>query len=340
MLAPYDPLLRGTRSDLNSNSVITRIEHGDVCFLMMGDAELETEHQVLEHGLEPCQVLKVAHHGSAYASSNAFLEAAQPEWAAISAGRNNRYKHPAPETLRRLEKAGAKVLRTDQHGRILFESDGRDVTVAAAVNPPGSPLPAGVDHRPVGGGVASTAMASAGVNVPSSAAASGSGSGGSDKASAMTPAPAPAQSVAPTKAMVASPTPAGAEALRTRAERRLERKQQRRRLREQQRDLRRSGGTPPPVAPDSAGPTSAGNAPSGVAPAVKPSAPTPAGKFDLNTASREQLMSVPGIGPTRAEAILAYRNANGAFASLEAVDDVSGIGPATVQQIRNHAYVR
>ena len=66
-------------------------------------------------------------------------------------------------------KAGAKVLRTDQHGRSSSSpTDGR--TVAAAVNPPDAPLPAGVDHRPVGGGVASTAIASAGVNVVASAA--------------------------------------------------------------------------------------------------------------------------------------------------------------------------
>ena len=248
-----------------------------------GDAE-QTEHQVLEHGLEPCEVLKVAHHGSAYTSSNAFLEAAQPEWAAISAGRNNRYKHPAPETLRRLEKAGAKVLRTDQHGRILFESDGRDVTVAAAVNPPDAPLPAGVDHRPVGGGVASTAIASAGVNVVASAAAGGSG--GSDKSSAMTPAP----SVAPARAVVAPPTspkpsPASVSSAH-RAERRLERKQQRRRLREQRRELRRSGVTPPPVAPDSAEPTNSGTSPSSVAPVVTPPASTSGGK-SISTPRRE-----------------------------------------------------
>ena len=147
VLGPDENLISGTRSDLNSNSVITRLDHGKVCFLFMGDAELETEHRVLEHGLTPCQVLKVAHHGSAYASSKQFLEVVQPEWAAISVGRNNRYKHPAPPTVRRLENHGAKVLRTDHHGRIMFESDGRKVKVAVSVQPPDSELPDGVVHK-------------------------------------------------------------------------------------------------------------------------------------------------------------------------------------------------
>ena len=147
VLAPEDPLLTGTRSDLNSNSVIMRLQHKKVCFLLMGDAELETEHRVMERGLEPCEVLKVAHHGSRYASSKKFLEVVQPEWAAISAGRNNRYKHPAPEALRRLERAGATVLRTDLHGRVLFESNGRKVEVFVSRISDDVQLPAGVTHK-------------------------------------------------------------------------------------------------------------------------------------------------------------------------------------------------
>jgi competence protein ComEC len=147
VLAPEDPLLTGTRSDLNSNSVIMRIQHKKVCFLLMGDAELETEHRVLEQGLEPCEVLKVAHHGSRYASSKKFLTAVQPEWAAISVGRNNRYKHPAPEAVRRLERAGATVLRTDLHGRILFESNGRKVEVFASRISDDIVLPPGVTQK-------------------------------------------------------------------------------------------------------------------------------------------------------------------------------------------------
>jgi competence ComEA-like helix-hairpin-helix protein len=167
VISPYDPLLGGTRSDLNSNSVITRIDHRDICFLMMGDAELETERLVIEHGLKTCEVLKVAHHGSAHSSSRQFLELVDPEWAAISAGRRNRYKHPAPETIRRLEKAGAKVLRTDLHGRILFESNGRRVKVSVAVKPPEQPLPEGVTHKPVRTGTTATVQARPKVGAPS-----------------------------------------------------------------------------------------------------------------------------------------------------------------------------
>ena len=274
VLSPYDPLLAGTRSDLNSNSVVTRIDHRDICFLMMGDAELQTEHQVLEYGLKPCEVLKVAHHGSAHSSSKKFLDQVQPEWAAISAGRRNRYKHPAPETVRRLEKAGAKVLRTDLHGRILFESNGRRVKVAVAVNPPEHPLPAGVVHRPVGHGEAATVAARPKAVESSTAAAStvtAASEAGRVPSSRRAELPATAQAVSDAKI-----------------------------------DPGRSAG----------------------------------GKFDINTASKAQLVSVPGIGPARADAIVQYRSTHGPFPSIVAVDEVPGIGAAIVQQLQQHAVVK
>ncbi|HCH65690.1 MAG TPA: hypothetical protein DFR83_23000 [Deltaproteobacteria bacterium] len=335
VLGPHDPLLRGTRSDLNSNSVIARLEHGDVCFLMMGDAELETERQVLEHGLEPCEVLKVAHHGSAHASSTAFLEAAQPEWAAISAGRNNRYKHPAPEAVRRLEKSGATVLRTDLHGRILFESDGKRVHVAAAVNPPDAPLPDGVEHRPVGRAIANTPAAGGSTSAATAVVMDGT-------ESSTQPAAAPTAAAPPREPLVSGVSSEGAARASagetSRMERRLARREERRRSREQ-RKLARGGeartatasaaaAPPPPAVPNHTS-----------KPEATASAP-PAGKFDINTATREQLIAVPGIGPARADAILQYRTANGPFLSIAALDAVSGIGPAIVSQLQNHAFVR
>lgn len=258
VLGPEEPLLRGTRSDLNSNSVITRIDHGDVCFYMMGDAELETEHRVLEAGLGPCEVLKVAHHGSAYASSPAFLEAVQPKYAAISVGRKNRYGHPAEPTLKRLEKAGAVVLRTDLMGRVLFESNGKTVKAFVAREPE-TGLPKGVVRK------------------------------------------------VPPRAAPPPPTPPGLATAK------------------------------PEAAPKVAGTMGlerAGQAKAKVAPAT-PSA----GKFDLNAATKDQLMGIPGIGPSRADAILAYRASNGPFADVQSVTAVPGIGPATATKIAQYAEV-
>lgn len=65
-------------------------------------------------------VLKVAHHGSRYSTSETFLRTASPQLALISAGRNNSYGHPHGETLQRLEKAGCMTLQTPESGAIII----------------------------------------------------------------------------------------------------------------------------------------------------------------------------------------------------------------------------
>jgi competence protein ComEC len=76
------------------------------------------------------RILKVAHHGSRTSSSAALLEAWRPQMAVISCGRGNRFGHPAPEVLRRLEAIGATVMRTDLDGQITIETDGRSLRMA------------------------------------------------------------------------------------------------------------------------------------------------------------------------------------------------------------------
>ena len=56
---------------------------------------------------------------------------------------------------------------------------------------------------------------------------------------------------------------------------------------------------------------------------------------DLNTAGRDELLSLTGIGPVKADAILAYRKQNGGFSSVEQLLDVKGIGPKTLTKIRS-----
>jgi competence protein ComEC len=129
VIHPRATLLKGTRSDLNSNSVVIRLEHKDICFLFTGDAETPTERDMLNRGIGSCDVLKVAHHGSEHSSTAAFLRAVKPRFAAISAGENNRYGHPDPEALSRLQHADVEVHRTDQEGTITFISDGKTLTV-------------------------------------------------------------------------------------------------------------------------------------------------------------------------------------------------------------------
>ncbi len=123
LLHPAMPLLDGTRSDDNNNSTVIRLGYGRVCFLLTGDLESEGEAELIASGQAlRCPVLKVSHHGSGGATSEAFLAAVAPQVAVIQVGADNRYGHPAAGTLERL--SGARVYRTDQHGTIEFTTDG------------------------------------------------------------------------------------------------------------------------------------------------------------------------------------------------------------------------
>ena len=128
-LFPEQELLFGTRSDANSNSIVLRLEHGTVSALFTGDAEAPTEEALLHAGIQPAQILKVAHHGSEHSTSEAFLNAVAPELALISVGTDNAYGHPDHATLARLDSSGATVKRTDQHGHIRLVSNGSTFSV-------------------------------------------------------------------------------------------------------------------------------------------------------------------------------------------------------------------
>jgi beta-lactamase superfamily II metal-dependent hydrolase len=142
VLWPGGTHLKGTRSDLNSNSVVLRIDHGEDCMLLTGDAERVTEEMLVRHNLQPCDVLKVPHHGSRYSSSLPFLEALQPEIALVSVGAGNRHKHPRPEALARLERVGATLYRTDYTGHVTVVSSGHGFQVVDG-------LPAGAPRKAV-----------------------------------------------------------------------------------------------------------------------------------------------------------------------------------------------
>jgi competence protein ComEC len=110
--------------ETNDASVVVLLEHGNNRFLFPGDIDSSVESEVVARGTPvAADILKAAHHGSAYSSSEAFLTAVQPKEAIISVG-DNSYGHPANETLARLLAAGARISRTDEHGTILVTSDG------------------------------------------------------------------------------------------------------------------------------------------------------------------------------------------------------------------------
>ncbi|MFO0676345.1 MAG: ComEC/Rec2 family competence protein [Polyangiaceae bacterium] len=134
VLGPSEPLLARTRSDVNANSIVLRMDHraegGDVRVLFEADAEAETEKRLLEapDSLR-ADVLKVAHHGSKYASSRKMLGAVHPKFAVISCGLANDYGHPNGETLTRLHEANVTFFRTDLDGTIDLVSEGHGPVV-------------------------------------------------------------------------------------------------------------------------------------------------------------------------------------------------------------------
>ena len=98
--------------------------------LFTGDMEKEGEERLLGTGAElTADVLKAGHHGAANASSEEFLREVNPRLAVISCGENNRYGHPSPETLRRLQEAGSQVCCTAWEGAVKIASDGEKCLV-------------------------------------------------------------------------------------------------------------------------------------------------------------------------------------------------------------------
>ncbi len=122
---PETPLPKET-SDTNEGSVVARFVYGETSFLFTGD--LPHEETVLTDE-EPVTVLKAAHHGSKYSTSQAFLDKIRPQEAIISVGQNN-YGHPDVGVLERLKNIGARIYRTDQEGDIRY--DCRELSSCAA----------------------------------------------------------------------------------------------------------------------------------------------------------------------------------------------------------------
>ena len=119
---------QGTQS--NVNSIVSKLTYKDVSFLLPGDAEKETEQRLLKEQKNKLasDVLKVAHHGSKYATTQDFIDAVNPKIAIISVGKNT-YGHPDKGTIKRLKDKGVTVYRTDEQGNILIKTDGHVLDV-------------------------------------------------------------------------------------------------------------------------------------------------------------------------------------------------------------------
>lgn len=125
MIAPI-----GNYADTNEMSAVIKLTYGKTSFLLTGDAEAESEHDILESGANiESDVMLVGHHGSESSTSEPFLHAVNPTYAVIQAGENS-YGHPTNEILKRLINNHVKIYRNDKQSHIIFTTDGTTIRVS------------------------------------------------------------------------------------------------------------------------------------------------------------------------------------------------------------------
>lgn len=120
--------------DRNDLSMVLLAEYGEFQMLLTGDIGKAAEEELVSSGLlTQVEVLKTAHHGSNYSSTEQFLSQVRPAVSLISCSASNRYGHPGEETLKRLLDAGSKVRITKDCGAIRIWTDGKVVRVRGFV---------------------------------------------------------------------------------------------------------------------------------------------------------------------------------------------------------------
>ncbi len=123
-LTPSMSLTEVKYNDLNDYSPLLKLSYTGFSAMFTGDATKLVEKEALtvypDRTLD-CDLIKVAHHGSATSSSNDFIEAVSPKYAVISCGLNNDYGHPDIKVTEVLLKSSIKTYRTDKHGNIVFK---------------------------------------------------------------------------------------------------------------------------------------------------------------------------------------------------------------------------
>jgi competence protein ComEC len=122
VLSP-DSAWLATPAEVNDHGVVLLVSYGDTRLLFQGDAGVAVESRLLGR-IGHVDLLKVGHHGSRTATSEAWLDELTPGEAVISVGTHNTYGHPAPAVLARLLQHQVTTLRTDRLGTITFTSDG------------------------------------------------------------------------------------------------------------------------------------------------------------------------------------------------------------------------
>ena len=127
VLAPDSTTITNPPSSTNDYSIVVQTLYGTNRFLFSGDAEAGSEtRQAHFDTLLKSDLIKVPHHGSLTSSTGQFLNKVKPQWAVISVGRRNKFRHPAKTTVERYQQLGVNIKRTDQDQAVIMEMDGTD----------------------------------------------------------------------------------------------------------------------------------------------------------------------------------------------------------------------
>lgn len=130
ILFPNENLREKNIENLNNTSMVVKLIYDENSFLFAADAEYEVEQILLENNTDiKADLLKVGHQGASDSSSLKFLQKVSPQIAIISVGENNKFGHPSLRVIRRLEKLGAKVFRSDQNGDIKIIANGKNYKI-------------------------------------------------------------------------------------------------------------------------------------------------------------------------------------------------------------------
>ena len=109
-------------SNNNNRSCVLKVTANNRSALLPGDIEKESEYRLLNRYGKALKadILVVPHHGSRTSSTMRFIQTVDPEYGLIAVGYRNRYRFPVESVLKRYQKQGTRLLRTDHHGAILF----------------------------------------------------------------------------------------------------------------------------------------------------------------------------------------------------------------------------
>jgi competence protein ComEC len=119
-------------TECNNSSIVLKVQYGANSILFTGDLEESGEQPLLQYDyfLES-EILKIGHHGSLTSTSEDLLKKVNPLVALISVAKKNKFRHPSPRTLERLQNFGIKTYLTSQEGAVIFSIGPEEMTKIA-----------------------------------------------------------------------------------------------------------------------------------------------------------------------------------------------------------------